>query len=271
MNTATLQTQTQASTNMAATVSEQAVEIRIAGTLAEYEQAFRIAYEVYYPMGYTEFSPFGLRVTPAQLRPGNAVLLAYHGGQAIATFSLYEDGPDGTPSESFFPAEVQGLRDQGRHFFEFGALMVLPGHIHMGTRICMELFRAGCLFVRGINKKADGICAFVVPKHARFYELMGGFKALGQSQTYNWDGSNCPKAFPMFIDLRTMEENFQKLFEHWGDNPRNMYRFFFKDGEGILCRLRDELSRRDGLDFAALTERFERYLPEALKEKVLES
>lgn len=232
------------------------LEIRIASTIEEYEAAFRIAYDVYFPLGFTDYSPAGIRVAAAQLRPGTAVLLAYYEGQPIATMSVYGDTEGGLPSSSGWPNEIGRLREEGRKMFEFGALMVLPGRAYLGMRLCLEIFRFAWQYVWDV-KKGDTLCAFVQSKHAWYYQRILTFQQFGEPQTYQWNGLRIADVVPMFLDLVGREESWMKIYGRFGESRRNLHKFFCslerREREQFI---RSELRRKNRMDFQELCRRY---------------
>lgn len=233
------------------------VEVRVANSIDDYATAFRIAYEVYYPRGFTSFSEYGMRATPYQMRDTALVLLAYHGGKPVSTLSLYEGEAQELPSASGWPAELDGIGRQGIRAFELGALMSLPSAADAGgSRICLEMFRAAWRYARCL-RNADALCAFVQAHHEPFYKRIFGFSRFGEARNYEWNGLKISDVVPLIMDLNGAEEDFRRRYSRYEEGARNLYRFFVLDRQKELAdKLVAELKRRDEMDWARLQETF---------------
>lgn len=234
------------------------IQVRIAGTVAEYAQAFRIAYEVYYPKGFAEFSEYGMRATPYQFRHGAVIFLAFTGGRPIATLSIYEGSGSDLPSASGWPVELEGIDARGLRVFELGALMALPG---ASSRVCLELFRAAWIYARRI-RKANLFCAFVQAHHRAFYEKMFEFRQFGEAKDYSWNGLHISSVLPLVLDLDHKGPEFDERFRQYGETTRNLNWFFLRDRpQELEAGLREDLALRSGVDLDALRRAFAHLLP----------
>jgi hypothetical protein len=230
-----------------------AIDVHIATTIDDYMTAFRIAYDVYHPRGFTEYSPHGLRATKYQLQPSALVLLAYYKGEPIATLSLYEENDGVFPSSSGWPNELADLKRRGIRAFELGTLMSLPRAQQAGgSRVCLEMFRMAWRYARCI-RNADALCVFVQEHHEAFYRKIFKFHRFGEPKNYEWNGLKIANVVPLFMDLNGAEEDFQQRYNRYEESARNLYRFFVLDQQKeITDTLVAALRRRDQLDWNRL-------------------
>lgn len=232
------------------------IDVRIASSREDYREAFRIAYDTYHPLGFTAFSSHGMRATAYQFRPSTMVLLAFCGGEAAATMSLYDDADEGIPSCAGWPREIECLRAQGRDMLELGTLMVRPEHRPLGLRVCLALFRAAWYYGR-YSRGADTFCAFVQAHHESFYRRMLGFSRFGPARFYEWNGLRIGDVTPLYLDFEDAEADYRERFERYGKTSRNLYYYFTeKDRAENEALLRRRLEERAGLDCAAMREEF---------------
>ncbi|MBA4386686.1 MAG: hypothetical protein C0404_01825 [Verrucomicrobia bacterium] len=234
-------------------VGRSEVEVRIAATIDDYATAFRIAYDVYHPKGFTAFSPYGMRATVYQLHPSALILLAYHKGNPIATLSLYEENGGKLPSASGWPGELADFQRRGIKAFELGTLMSLPDAQEAGgSRVCLEMFRVAWRYARCL-RNADALCAFVQAHHEAFYTKIFRFRRFGEPRNYEWNGLQIAGVAPLIMDLNGAEEEFRQRYNRYEESARNLYRFFVIDRQKeIADMLIADLRKRDQLDWNQL-------------------
>ncbi len=236
------------------------IDVRLASKADEYADAFRIAYQVYYPLGYTSYAPSGMRMTPYQFRPENIVLVAYYAGQAVACLSLFEDRAQGLPSDNGWRADLNQLRASRKKIFEVGSLMVLPNCPLRGPGICLALFRQAWMYAHHF-RGADTLCAFVQKHHVFFYKKMLTFTNFGETRDYRWNGLNIPEVCALVMNLEGAELEFKRRFDRFGDSPRNLYRWFVHHRRvETEAKLRRALRRRARINLEDLRLQFERLM-----------
>jgi len=238
------------------------IEVRIAATVEEYTQAFKIAYEVYYPLGFTNYSAHGMRATPYQFEPDAVVFLANVENKDMATLTVYEGKGSSLPSAAGWPEELAILQAEGRSIFELGALMVRPNHEHSADpRIVLETFRSAWRYARQI-RQASIFCGFVQEIHLSFYIKVLGFKQFGQPKDYSWKGLNndrVVKVVPVLLDLDTAEETYKRKFSN---KSTDLHRFFVLDKQDeIKEQITHDLNRLKELDRITLRHSFSHLLP----------
>ena len=98
------------------------IEVKIASTQAEWEQAFELVADNYQACGY-EAGDYDYRFTSYHVLPDTAVFVAKDRERVVATFSLVADNELlGLPMEKTYHPEVQDLRRQGRRLAEVTSL-----------------------------------------------------------------------------------------------------------------------------------------------------
>jgi hypothetical protein len=226
--------------------------VRVACSRQDYLESFRVAYEVYRPLGFLPPSANGLRASPRQLDRTSLVLLAGLGGSYIGTMTVYESDSWKVPSAQVWPEEFARLGARKGALCEFGTLMVRPGS-WSGPWACEELFRVGWLFAR-VLRGCRAVCACVQERHAFFYERRLGFERLGAPRDYHGGGLRIPAVVPLWLDLGEAEAWFRRRFAGYGESPGNLYRRFLVDRGRAesLAALQAGLAARAGLDLEAL-------------------
>lgn len=236
--------------------SDHDLRVRIASTADDYEAAFRLAYDVYYPLGYTAPDPAGMRVSPYQLRATAFVLLAYHHTIPVGTMTLYADDPDGLPGDEGWGGELDALRAAGHRLFESGALVVSQEGGGAGDpKICFALFRHALVLAQRTPQAC--FCSFVQLRHAAFYQQALCHRRFGQPRHYRWNGLDIPDVTPLLLHLPGAAQEFRARYG-LREEAGNLHRFFFADDhrQQISAGIDDDLRRRQRLDLAALRHRF---------------
>lgn len=158
------------------------IRVRIAATLSEWEQAFRLVADNYEARGY---DPPGsdLHFTPHHALPDTVVLVAQTAGQVVATFSLVADNQlVGLPLENLYGSEIRLLRRTGRRMFETISL----ADRDLGTREFVQVFMTmiQLAWQYGIDNGAETNVITVNPRHADFYTKVLGYVPLGPRRSY---------------------------------------------------------------------------------------
>lgn len=158
------------------------ITYKIAEAFPERQAAFRLLYNSYLRAGLIEPNPSGMRVMHHHLLPTTDIFLALLRGEAISTVSLIGDGQLGLPMEATYPNEVNELRQRGVRLAEVSALAdrrrqlsrTLPVFVAL-TRLMIQSSRA---------RRFEQVLVAVHPRHARFYQRLLGFEALGSERSY---------------------------------------------------------------------------------------
>lgn len=159
------------------------IEVKIAATRDEFEQAFRLLARRYQGRGYEEPSPKLFRFTPYHVLPETVTFVAKHGAAVVATLSLVPDTALlGLPLEGIFGPEVALLRREGRRLAEVTSL----ADQDLGPREFLRVFTAliRLMFQHHVQRGGDSWVITIHPRHARFYRKALGFVPLGPRRSY---------------------------------------------------------------------------------------
>lgn len=161
------------------------LDISLARSRADLQQAFELTYRSYFRAGLAVDSPSGMRLTPFHLLTSSEVIIAKLDQTVVSTISLFGDGKLGLPMQSMYSREIETLRTRGLRLAEVGGLAdrratpkrFIKTFAIMG-RIIVQLATA---------RNYDTLVAAVHPKHAKLYKRVFGFKQIG-------DHTDCPYA-----------------------------------------------------------------------------
>jgi hypothetical protein len=228
------------------------VYVKIASTEEEWKQAYRLVATNYQARGYEPRSSKPFRFTPFHALPDTTTFVAKHEGQVIATLSLVQDNTLlGLPMESIFGAEVEELRDAGKHLVEVTSLADRDLSLREFVPVFGTLMRMQAQF--GILQDADTWVISVNPRHRSFYQKVLGFVPIGPERAYP-AVQNHP-AVPYLLNIGLLETNAPKMyaqfFEEWLPQvmfkpraiPARLMRFFAENSSQTDWDTVDRISR----------------------------
>ena len=155
---------------------------KIASSLAERTEAYRLVYQNYVRKGLIEPNRYELRVTPYHLLPTTNTFLAIRDGEVLATVTLIGDGELGLPMESIYGREVEAARERGLYVGEVTCLATHELDFQAFLPVFVRLTR-----LMAQHARAYGMDQFLIathPKHARFYQRFMGFHQIGGYKDY---------------------------------------------------------------------------------------
>lgn len=199
------------------------LEIKIAETRNELQQAFSLVHDTYVKEGFIKPHPSGMRLCLQNAAPETATLIGKINGKVICTTTLYINSFLGVPMDSQFEQEIAFLRSRKRHFGEVGSLATHSDYRSMDSTLQLYLQKA--LMNYSINYlKLDDVVITVSDRHHYFYKYILQFQSIGKMKYY--DAVNGRPAIPMRINLTNIEREFQSAYQYF-HNERRLDRFFF--------------------------------------------
>jgi len=162
--------------------STSVVYYKVACGAQECAAAFRLVYNAYLGAGLIDSNPFEMRVTPYQLLSTTDVFVAVCGREVISTVSLVAEGELGLPMEAIYDAEVTQLRADGLRLAEVSALADRRRELSRTLPVFRNLMR---LMVQTARRRGiERLLVAVHPRHAKFYQRVLNFEALGNEKSY---------------------------------------------------------------------------------------
>jgi hypothetical protein len=161
-------------------LTEGRFKVRVARTVQDYEQAFRLVHAGYVVQGIESPLDPDLRVTEQHVLPEATVLLAYEGDRAVGTMTVTIDSPAGLPLDKDYPESLRELRRTGARLAEFGSFTIVSRCRGSGVA---QLLSLAALRV-SVQCGATDIVIGVHPKTIPFYRGVWGFDALGEPKAH---------------------------------------------------------------------------------------
>ena len=186
------------------------IEVKIASTESEWEQAFQLAASSYQARGYESPGAGHLRFTPYHALPDSLTLVAKHHEQVVATLSIVQDSTLlGLPMEDVYAEEIENLRQEGRRLFEVTTL----ADAGLSTREFIQTFIGLIQLATQYHTSHGGDAGVIAvnPRHRQFYTRVLGFVRLGPLRSYAAVQDHPAEAFWITEDL--MRENTPTMYE----------------------------------------------------------
>ena len=175
------------------------IEVKIASTRDEFEQAFLLLSAKYRARGYEVPSDKPFRFTPFHVLPRTLTFVAKHGKQVVATLSLVPDNELlGLPMEGLYGSEIAGLRRAGGRIAEATSL----ADRDLSTTEFLQVFLSLIKLLMQSHVRRGGDCWVVTvnPRHAAFYRRMLGFRRLGPRRSYDVVQGHPAEAYVLDVD-----------------------------------------------------------------------
>ncbi len=201
------------------------LQVRLAETTAEMEQAFKILHDAYVAEGLVQETSFGIRVTKYHALPTTSLVVAVLGKRVVGTLTIIQDSFLGLPIDHAY--DISEFRIRGNRLIEVSALAVTPefrktsGTIFLPLTNFMFRYCKECL-------GADYILATTSRAHAEFYEAILLFKRLGQraQKAYTFVRNESPSG--VVLNVRTAEENYRRVYKR-SPKERNLFHYYVEE------------------------------------------
>lgn len=186
------------------------INVKIASTQSEWEQAFQLAASSYQARGYETPGANRMRFTPYHALPDTLTFVAKHENEVVATFSVVMDNTLlGLPMEDIYPDEIADLRRQGRRLAETTTLADAGLSVREFVQVFVALIRLAMQHHR--HNAGDTPVIVVNPRHRQFYTRILGFVRLGPMRSYAAVQDHPAEAF--WIDYNLLKANAPKMYQ----------------------------------------------------------
>lgn len=186
------------------------LQVKIASTRPEWEQAFRLVEENYEAHGYEAPHAGEYRFTPYHALPCTFVVVAKEQGRVLATLSVIMDNTLlGLPAEGIYPAEIEDVRRRGRRLFEFGNLADRGLSRREFLPVFLTLVQVA---VQAVHRQgADMALVTSTVRHGIFYRKVMGFMPLGPSRPYPYVRDTLAQAY--WLDIPHLKATLPALHQ----------------------------------------------------------
>ncbi len=187
----------------------------VADSIDQVMEAWRLVYRSYRQIDIIDENPFALHTAPQVLTPSTAVITGHCGNDLASTLTIIHDRGD-LPLDCVYKAELDQLRDQGRHLVEVSLLADRRSSVTRSLNAMVGMMHY--VYFQAYYGKSIVLCG-VHPHHAGFYKKMLGFNAIGRETTYP-TVKNHPVVL-LAVDLMAWlkRDSMPKRFVQYARNP----------------------------------------------------
>ncbi|WP_035105524.1 N-acyl amino acid synthase FeeM domain-containing protein [Desulfohalovibrio reitneri] len=181
--------------------------IKIAETLDEYIQSFRLVHDEYLAQGYIPVPESGgMSYNLYNFLPKTCIFIFKSYLDVLSTLTYVPDNDVfGLPMDTLYKPEVDELRARGRKVVELGALATVRSK--RWRNILMMTVKA--MFHYAKFTRANDLCITVNPKHVRFYKNIFLFEDFGEERFFEKVGA---PAVALRVSFDNIEEKLAKTY-----------------------------------------------------------
>jgi len=157
------------------------MKLKVAETLDEIVQGWRMVYQQYVAAALIEMNPFSVFTFPEYVSRNAAIILGKEDGCNVCSVSGVLDSNTGLPLDSYFANEIGGLRKQGKKLIEIGLLASVKKYTHFSYMV--NLLSAIARF--GIYSGNHDYVIGVHPRRISFFKEVFDFTQIGETKIYH--------------------------------------------------------------------------------------
>lgn len=194
------------------------LEIKIAETKEEFEQAYKLLHDTYKDSKLIEGSETGLRVTKYHGLPTTSVIIVKHDGRVIGTMSVIQDNALGLPIDHV--SDISELRKSKNRIAEISSLAICKNSNFRKGKIYFPLTQYMHRFCDSIG--VDTLVCVVNRSASMFYESILLFDPL-EVKTTDYSYVNAKEIYPIVLHSgEDIKKRYKKLYSHKKPN-KNLY------------------------------------------------
>lgn len=157
------------------------IEITLAKTLKDVEDAFKLVYISYVKQGYIKENSIGMHTPIWNILPTSYIVIARHDNEVVGTMVCITDGPSGIPMDSVAKEQICRLRNEGHELCELSSFATTREF--GGTNLVFKMFQ----YVFKLAEKYLSISDFIIgvnPCHEKFYKSVLLFEHIIENDSY---------------------------------------------------------------------------------------
>lgn len=227
------------------------IAIHVAASPAQVQCANDLVFRSYVELGYWRDDKLELERNRYFNLPTRHVVVASQGASVIGTVSIIVDSRDGLPADRFQPEIMRTLREQDQAIAEVSSFAMSKDQPHQSN--LLHFLMAFILQYSFHYLGVDQFVAVCTPRHARFYELIYGFRKIQTTSFYDYVRV---EAQMLRLNLIESYETFRRRYEA-ADLATNFFRFLYRDEHPSLrFPPRNQMCRLRNLDWSAHANQF---------------
>lgn len=213
--------------------------IKVANTLEEFEQGYRLLYECYLEQGYLPAtSENSLRITKYHLMPTSTMFVVKDGPQVVATLTHVIDSKLGLPGDT--AVDLKDVKRTSSRVAEISALAIKKGYRRQHS-IMFALTR----LVYHFSVQYAGCDTWVICVSSYvdlYYRSLFFFKRIFQN-AFNYQFVNNVKSSSLVVKLNELPILFKYFYNDNETIEKNLYQFYIQDWEKIFTHFPESIIR----------------------------
>lgn len=196
------------------------MSFRVARSLEEVTEAWRLLYRAYLQAGFITPNPQRLHTAPQSVGPHAAVVLASIGEVTVSTITAIRDSERGLPLDSVYAAELDVMRQRGGKLLEiglFGDRREIIGDPDRTFNAVFELMRFTFFF--GYHHGVTDFLCGIPPRRARLYGRAFGFKPVGEIKSYATVDDNPVQLMHSTLDYTLANKDRHRALAYFFERP----------------------------------------------------
>ncbi len=157
------------------------MNLKVATTLDEIIEGWRLVYHQYVAALLIDVNPFSIFTFPEYVSRNAALILGKLNDISICTISAVLDSRKGLPLDAYFKKELDELRNQKKKLIEIGLLASARDGVNPSQTI--ELLSSVARF--GVHSNYHDYVIGVHPRRAEFLKKVFGFHAISEARVYH--------------------------------------------------------------------------------------
>ena len=173
---------TQTDLNQARQKSLSGLTFRVAQSIDDVVNAWRMAYKAYRRRDLIEPNRHRLHAAPQAAGRHSAIIIGCMNQVNVTTLTAIADQENGLPLDRIYSQELTSLRRQNRKLIEVGLFADRRDELGRTTEALFQLMRYAYYY--GIFNNATDFVVAVFPRHVKFYTRAIGFEVCGPAKSY---------------------------------------------------------------------------------------
>lgn len=152
--------------------------IKIANTLEEREEVFKLAYQIYLEKGYVTPNYNEWLIQNYDASDDTVILIVQDKEKNLAgSVTIVFDNSTKLPAEKIYRDELSSLRSNGKKMAEISRLVISPNYRN-SKEILVLLFNYLCIYIHHV-KSYNSLVIQVNPRHKNYYKSLLSFEEIG--------------------------------------------------------------------------------------------
>lgn len=207
--------------------------IKIANTLSERAEVFKLGYQIYRKKGFIDENPDEWLLRYYDMEEETIILIVQNKEkQIIGSVTLVFDKNCQLPSEKLYKEEVNLIKKSGHRIAEISRLIIHPDHRN-SKEILLLLFNYLAIYTYRV-KKYSYLMIQVNPRHTSYYKLLLKFKEMGCQKLSPYLNDAPASLLILPTEVYQIEMQNLKINKLVAKKERSLYPYFLNQEQELL-------------------------------------